>query len=82
MVYFDWNNVLEPHLPSSSPLQIMVLVESMSKGIRQCIVDGGSFASILSSLAWKVLGSPKFVLATSELLDFDIIPIECLGILP
>jgi hypothetical protein len=63
MVSFDWNDLVEPHLPSSAPFQIM--------GIHRCIVDEGSSASILSSSAWKVLGSPKLVSATSELLDFD-----------
>jgi hypothetical protein len=60
----------------------MVLVESMLKGIHRCIVDEGSSTSILSSLAWKALGSPKIVSATSELLAFDRRPSECLGILP
>jgi hypothetical protein len=35
------------------------------------IVDERSFASILSSLDWQVLGSPKLVLATRELLTFE-----------
>jgi hypothetical protein len=82
MVSFDWNDLVEPHLPSSAPFQITVLVESMLKGIRRCIVDEGSSASILSSSAWKALGSPKLVSATSELLAFDRRPSECLGILP
>jgi hypothetical protein len=40
-------------------------------GIHRCIVGEGSSASILSSSAWKFLGSPKLVSATSEFLDFD-----------
>jgi hypothetical protein len=63
MVSFDWNDLVEPHLPSSTPFQIM--------GIYRYIVDEGSYANILSSSAWKVLGSPKLVSATSESLDFD-----------
>jgi hypothetical protein len=35
------------------------------------IVDEGSYASILSSLAWQVLGSPKLVSAICELITFD-----------
>jgi hypothetical protein len=46
------------------------------------IVDEGSSTSALSSSAWKVLGSAKLVSATSELLDFNRIPSECMGILP
>jgi hypothetical protein len=66
MVSFDWNDLVEPCLPSYAPFQIM--------GIRQYIVDEGSSASIFSSSAWQVLGSPKLVIATNELLDFDIRP--------
>jgi hypothetical protein len=29
MVSFDWNDLVEPHLPSSAPFQIMVKVNSM-----------------------------------------------------
>jgi hypothetical protein len=48
----------------------------------RCIVDEGASASILSSSVWKVLGSPKLVFASHELLDFDRCPSEYLGILP
>jgi hypothetical protein len=44
-------------------------------------VDEGASASILSSLVWKVLGSPELVSASHELLDFDRRPSEYLGIL-
>jgi hypothetical protein len=66
MVSFDWNDLVEPHLPSSAPFQIMVGVNKIR--IHRCIVDEGSSASILSSLAWQALGSPKLVSATSDLL--------------
>jgi hypothetical protein len=52
MASFDWDDLIEPQLPS---LQ-------------------GSSASILSSSAWQVLGSPKLVSATCELLTFYISP--------
>ena len=45
-------------------------------------MDEGASASILSSLVWKVLGSPKLVSASHELLDFDRRPSEYLGIIP
>jgi hypothetical protein len=54
----------------------------MLKGVRRCIVDERSSTSILSSLTWKALGSPKLLSATSELISFDRRPSECLGILP
>jgi hypothetical protein len=45
-------------------------------------VDEGASASILSSSVWKVLGSPKLVSASHEMLAFDICPSEYLGVLP
>jgi hypothetical protein len=45
-------------------------------------VDEGASASILSSSVWKVLGSPKLVSTSHELLDFDRHPSEYLGVLP
>jgi hypothetical protein len=45
-------------------------------------VDEGASASILSSLVWKVLGSPELVSASHELLEFDRRPSEYLGVLP
>jgi hypothetical protein len=80
MVSFDWNYLVEPRLPSSTPFQIRVEVNSTN--IYRCIVDEGTSASILSSLVWKVLGSPELVFASHELLDFDRRPSEYLGILP
>jgi hypothetical protein len=62
MVSFDWNDLVEPHLPSSAPFQIRVEVNSTN--IYRCIMDEGASASILSSSVWKVLGSPKLVSAS------------------
>jgi hypothetical protein len=45
-------------------------------------VDEGASASILSSSVWKVLGSPKLVSASHELLAFDRRPSEYLEVLP
>jgi hypothetical protein len=80
MVSFDWNDLVEPHLPSFAPFQIRV--EVSSKNIYRCIVDEGSSASILSSSVWKVLGSPKLVSTSHELLSFDRHPSDCLGVIP
>jgi hypothetical protein len=79
MVSFDWNDLVEPHLPSSAPFQIRVEVNSTN--IYRCIVDGAS-TNILSSSVWKDLGSPKLVSSSHELLDFDRRPSEYLGVLP
>jgi hypothetical protein len=80
MVSFDWNDLVEPHLPSYTPFQIRVEVNS--KNIYQCIVDEGDSASILSSWDWKPFGSPELVTSSHELLDFDRCPSEYLEILP
>jgi hypothetical protein len=79
-VSFDWNDIVEPHLPSSAPFQIRVEVNSTN--IYRCIVDEGASASILSSSVWKVLGSPKLVSTSHELLAFERRPSDCLGVLP
>jgi hypothetical protein len=80
MVSFDWNDFVEPRLPSSAPFQIRVEVNS--NNIYQFILDEGASTSILSSSAWKYLGSPELVSTSHELLDFDRCPSEYLGILP
>jgi hypothetical protein len=50
IVSFYWNDLIEPHLPSSAPIQITILFKPKLKGICQCIVDEGSSTIILSSL--------------------------------
>jgi hypothetical protein len=57
MVSLDRSNIVDPHLPYSSSFKIRV--EFNSKNIYQCISDEGASASILSSLSWKDLGSPR-----------------------
>jgi hypothetical protein len=80
MVSFDWNDLVEPHPPSSAPFQISVEVNSTN--IYQCIVDEGASTSILSSSVWKVLGSLEIFSSSHELLAFDRFPSEYLGVLP
>jgi hypothetical protein len=80
MVSFDWNDRVEPHIPSSAPFKIRVEVNSTNS--YQCIVDEGVSTSILSSLVWKVLGSLELVFSSHELLYFKRCSSECLGILP
>jgi hypothetical protein len=80
MVSFDWNDLVEPCLPSYTHFQIRI--EFNSKNIYRCIVDEGASASILSSSTWQALGSPEFVSASHEMLAIDIRPSEYLRILP
>jgi hypothetical protein len=80
MVYFDWNDLVEARLPSYAHFQIRVEVNSTN--IYRCIVDEGASASILSSSVWKVLGSPKLMPTSHELLAFDRHPSDFLGVLP
>jgi hypothetical protein len=79
-VFFDWNDLVEPRLPSSAPFQIRVDVNSIF--FYQCIIDEGSSESILSSLAWLALGSPDLVSSSHEFLYFDRCTSEYLVILP
>jgi hypothetical protein len=60
MVSFDWNDLVEPLLPSSAPFQIRVEVNS--KNIYRCIVDEGASTSILSSSLGKIWVLPSLCL--------------------
>ena len=53
-----------------------------SKSILHTIVDKGASVRILSSTAWKDIGSPLLVLATDQILAFNQRPTTPLGILP
>ena len=66
---FDWDSLVEPHLPSDAPLQIKVKVGQYT--IARCIVDEGALVIILSAHSWRGMGSPKLVSTTSSLLYFD-----------
>ena len=59
VISFDWSNLTEFHLHSSVPFQIVVNVTA--RWILRTIVDEGTSVSILSSAAWKALGSPQLV---------------------
>ena len=76
---FDWDSLVEPCLPSDAPFQIKVKVEPYI--IAHCIVDEGASVSILSTRAWRGMGSPSLVSNTSHLLEFDRRTCIALGIL-
>jgi hypothetical protein len=79
-VSFDWNDLVDPLLPSYVPIQIRVEVNS--NFFYRCIMDEGASAGILSSSVWKVLGSPELVSTSNEMLDFERHSSEYFGILP
>jgi hypothetical protein len=62
------------------PFQIIVKV--CGRHIPNTIIDEGAFVSILSSNAWKALGSPQLASVTQNLLDFNRRVSQPLGILP
>jgi hypothetical protein len=64
VVSFDWNDLVEPQIPFSTPFQI--------RGILRYIVDKVTSASILSSSTWKALGFPKMVSTIYEWMNFNI----------
>ena len=47
---FDWDSLVEPHLPSDAPFQINFKVESYT--ISHCIIDEGDSVSILYACAY------------------------------
>ena len=69
VISFDWSNLIEYHLHSSVPLQIVVQVAA--KSILHTIIDEGASVSILSSTAWKAIGSPSLVPVTDQILAFN-----------
>ena len=80
VIFFDWSNLTEYRLHSSVPFQIAVRVAT--KSILCTIVDEGASISILSSTAWKAIGSPPLVPATDQILAFNRRPTIPLGIIP
>ena len=80
VISFDWSNLIEFCLHSSVPFQIVVNV--IARRILRTIIDEGDSISILSSTAWKALGSLQLVLATDQILAFNRRPTSPLGILP
>ena len=49
-----------------------------AKSILCTIIDEGDFVRILSSTAWKAIGSPPLVPATDQILAFNQIPTSVL----
>ena len=80
VISFDWNSLVEPHLPSYVPFHI--IVKLLSSMIHQTILDEGAYISILSSMTWKDIGSPNLLPTPSQLLAFNRSASEPLGILP
>ena len=66
---FYWDSLVEPHLPSIAPFQIKVQVEHYM--VSRCIVDEGASISILSTHAWRGMGSPSLASNINHPLGFD-----------
>ena len=66
VISFDWSNLTESCLHSSVPFQIVLNVTT--RRILRTIVNEGASVSILSSTAWKALGSPQLVPSTDQIL--------------
>ena len=80
VVSFDWNILGRPRLPSNLPFRIIVKTyEIVMVGT---IIDKGAFVSILSSTAWKALGSQVLLPEMRYLTGFDKGTSQLLGILP
>ena len=77
---FYWNRLARSCIPSNVPFRIIVQVYKMI--VFGTIIDEGASVSILSSIAWKVLGSPSLLLETQNLSGFNKGTSRPLGILP
>ena len=80
VVSFDWNQLGRPRLPASVPFRIIAQVYRMV--MAGTIIDEGDTVSILSSTAWKALGSPSLLPEMRNLTGFDKGTSRPLGILP
>jgi len=80
VVFFDWNQLGRPRLPSSVPFRIITQIYKVV--MVDTIIDEGDSVSILSSTAWKALGSPFLLLEMRNLTGFDKGTNRPLGILP
>jgi hypothetical protein len=79
-IHFDWGVITGPRLPSYIPFNIIVQV--CGRDVPQTLIDEGSFVSILSSIAWQVLGCPPLASVTQNLLAFNRRTSQPLGTLP
>jgi len=80
VISFDWNLLGRSRLPSNVPFRIIVQAYRMI--IVGTIIYEGAFVSILSSIAWKVLGSPSLLPEIRNLSGFNKGTSRPLGILP
>ena len=80
VISFDWNQLGRPCLPANVPFRIIVQIYRMV--MADTIVDEGASVSILSSTAWKALGSPTLLPEMRNLSGFDKGTSRPLGILP
>ena len=80
VISFDWNLLGRPCLPSNVPFRIIVQAYRMI--MVGTIIDEGASVSILSSTAWKVLGSPSLLPEIRNMTCFNKGTSRPLGILP
>ena len=59
VISFDWNLLGRPRLPSNVPFRIIVQTYKMV--MVGAIIDEWASVSIISSTAWKALGSPSLL---------------------
>jgi hypothetical protein len=79
-ILFDWGVLTGPRLASNIPFQITVQVCGWD--IPQTLIDEGASISIFSFVAWYTLGCPQLAPITQNLLAFNRITSQPLGILP
>jgi hypothetical protein len=80
LISINWNHLIEPCLPYYATFHIIVQV--CDRNIPNTIIDEGASVSILSTNAWQAFGSSQLAPVTQNLLTFDKIFSQTLGILP
>jgi hypothetical protein len=80
VISFDWNGLTTTLLPSYFPFQI--IAQFFNINICHPIIGECGSISLLASNAWEALGSSQLVLDSQNMLYFNRISNEPLGILP
>ena len=82
VVSFDWNQLGRPSLRGGSIPFRIIIVQIYRMVMAGTIIDEGASVSIISSTAWKALGSPTLLPEMRNLTGFDKGTSRPLGILP
>ena len=69
LIIFDPHQSKRIHLPPSIAFQILVKIQNAN--VSRCIIDEGASIDVISTSAWKQLGSPELAPSTITLQAWD-----------